>query len=86
MKLDGFLNFSGSKTTCANLYCLLFSVNYCLHLNKVRFPNPSSCVMSMADIVAANCSFSTYIAFSSHYIPTFWLSTGLVTYQNYYFM
>ncbi len=86
MKLEGFLNFSSSKTTCTNLYCLFTAANQSLHLNQIRLPYPSCCIMSMADIVAANRSFSTYITFTSHYIPTFCMSTGLVTYQNYYFM
>jgi hypothetical protein len=86
MRLDDFLNFASSKTTSTNLNCLLLAINERLHLYQVRFPNPSCCIMCMADIVAANCTFSTYIAFTSHYIPTFCLYTGSVTYQNSYFM
>jgi hypothetical protein len=86
MGLNYFLNFSGSKTSGTNLDGFILSINQCLHLDKIRFPDPSACIMSMTDIIAGNSPFSTYITFSSHYIPTLRLYTGGVRYQNFSFM
>ena len=84
--LDGFLNFSGSETAGTDFDGLLLTIQKRLHLHEIRFPNPSGFVMGMTDIVACNRTFSAYITFTSHYIPTLRLYTGLVTYQNFKFM
>lgn len=77
--LDGFLDFTGSETAGTDFDGFLLSIDHCLHLDEIRFPNPSSFVMGVADIVACYCSLSTYITFTSHYIPTLRLYTGFVT-------
>ena len=86
MLLDGFLDFSGSKTAGADFDGFLLTVEHSLNFNEIRFPDPSCFIMSMADIIAGYSALSTYITFTSHNIPTFCLYTGLVTYQNFNFM
>ncbi len=75
--LDCFLNFTGSEATCTNFYFLLLAADQGLDLNQIGFPDSSGFVMCMADIIAAYSSFSTYITFTGHYIPTFACILGL---------
>ena len=75
--LDGFLNFSGSETAGTDFDSFLLSINQSLHLDEIRFPDPSGFIVGMADVVACYCTLSTYITFTSHYIPTLRLYTGL---------
>ena len=84
--LNGFLNFSGSETSGTDFDGFLLSFHQRLHLDEIRLPDSSGLVMSMADIVACYRSLSAYITFTSHYIPTLRMYTGLVTYQNFNFM
>jgi hypothetical protein len=62
----GFDNFSLLDATCANAHPLRSSVYLCANRLEIRQPTAPCPVMGVADIIAANGSFSAYFTNFSH--------------------